>query len=72
MKVSGNMGLMITLKVTKMQGFTLSLQNTFLETPQGGVKLTPTFFKVKHYARKSSSGILLQFTHLFNFTFFMY
>ena len=31
------MWLMITLNVTKKQGFTLSLQNTFLENPQGEV-----------------------------------
>ena len=41
MKVSGRMWLMIILKVTKYQGFTLSLslslslENTFLEKPQG-------------------------------------
>ena len=27
---------MVILKVTKKQGFTLSLQDTFLEKPQGG------------------------------------
>ena len=27
---------MIILKVTKKQGFTLSLEDTFLEKPQGG------------------------------------
>ena len=33
---------MIILKVTKNQSFTLSLEDTFFETPQGGgVKLTP-------------------------------
>ena len=31
------MWLMITLNVTKKQGFSLSLQNTFLEKPQGEV-----------------------------------
>ena len=31
---------MIISKVTKKQGFTLSLENTFLEKPWGGVKLT--------------------------------
>ena len=34
---------MIVLKVTKKQGFTLSLKNTFwMEIPQVDVKLTPT------------------------------
>ena len=33
---------MIILKVTKNQGFTLFLEDTFFEKPQGvGVKLTP-------------------------------
>ena len=32
---------MIILKVTKKQGFTLSLKDTFLEKPQREVKLTP-------------------------------
>ena len=44
-KFSGNMCLKIILKVTKNQGFTLSLDNTFFEKPQGGGgqggKLTP-------------------------------
>ena len=39
MKFGGKMSLMIILKVTKKQGFTLSLGNTFFEKPQGGVKL---------------------------------
>ena len=36
MKVSGKMGLKIILKVTKNQGFTLTLEDTFSEKPQGG------------------------------------
>ena len=32
---------MIILKVTKKQGFTLSLEDTFFEKPQGEVKLIP-------------------------------
>ena len=36
MKFSGKMYLMIILKVTKNQGFTLSLKDTFFEKPQGG------------------------------------
>ena len=32
---------MITLKVTKNQGFTLSLEDAFLEKPKGGIKLIP-------------------------------
>ena len=42
MKFSGNMCFKITLKVRKNQGFTLSLEDTFFEKPQGeGVNLTP-------------------------------
>ena len=33
---------MIILKVTKNQGLTLSLEDTFLEKPQGEVELIPT------------------------------
>ena len=35
MKFAGKMWLMIILKATKKQAFTLSLGNTFLEKPQG-------------------------------------
>ena len=42
MKFSGKMCLMIILKVTKNQGFTLSLEDTVFEKPQGVLKLTPT------------------------------
>ena len=42
---SGKMWLMIILKVKKEQGFTLSLEDTFFEKPQGwGVKLTLQLF----------------------------
>ena len=44
MKLSGKTWLMIILRVTKKQGFTLFLEKTFLEKPQEleVVKLTPT------------------------------
>ena len=35
MKFSGKMCLMIKLKVTNDQGFTLSVEDTFYEKPQG-------------------------------------
>ena len=38
----GKMCLMIMLKGTKKQGFTLSVEDTFFEKPQEKVKLTPT------------------------------
>ena len=44
MKCSGKMQLMIILKVTKNQGFTLSLKDTFFGKPQRSVKLTPQTF----------------------------
>ena len=36
MKFSGKMCLMITLKVTKKQGFTFCLEDTIFEKPHGG------------------------------------
>ena len=40
---SEEMWLMIILKVTRNQSFTFSLENSFLEKPQGGrIKLTNT------------------------------
>ena len=42
MKFSEKMCLLIILKVTKIQGFTLSLENTSFEKPQeGGDKIDP-------------------------------
>ena len=49
MKFSGEMCFKIILKVTKSQGFTLSLEDTFFKKPQEGVKLTPpSRFRVKN------------------------
>ena len=48
-KISGKMWLVIILKVTKNQGFTLSLEDTFFEKPQvGGPNwpLSPSRFMV--------------------------
>ena len=49
MKFSGKMCFKMILKVTKNQGFTLSLEDTTFEKPQGGeVRLTPSSrFRVK-------------------------
>ena len=41
MKFSGKMCLMIIIKVTKNHGFTLSLEDTFLEKPQGAGQIDP-------------------------------
>ena len=41
MKFSEKMWLMIILKVTKEQGLTLSLEDTFFEKPQGGGQIDP-------------------------------
>ena len=38
MKISGKVGLKIILKVTRNQGFILSLEDTFFEKPQEGSK----------------------------------
>ena len=54
MKFSGKMCLKIILKVTKSQGFTLSLEDTFFEKPQrvgGGsnwLSPPPSRFRVDH------------------------
>ena len=41
---------MIILKVTKKQGFTLSLEDTFFEKPQEGGQIDrPSRFRVKKY-----------------------
>ena len=40
MKFSGKMYLVVILKVTKKQGFTLSLKNAVLEKPESDVKVT--------------------------------
>ena len=41
-KFSGKMWPLITLKATKNQSFTLSLESRFSGKPQGGAKLTPS------------------------------
>ena len=41
MKFSVKIKLMMILIVTKIQGFTLSPENSFLEKSQVGIKLTP-------------------------------
>ena len=41
LKFSGKVCLMIILKFTQNQGFTLCLEDTIFKKPQGGVKLTP-------------------------------
>ena len=48
MKFLGNMWLIITLKVTKNQGFALSLVDTFLEKQQGvQTDPAPSLLRVK-------------------------
>ena len=50
MKFSGKMSLMIVLKVTKKQSFTLSLEDTFLEKPQreSNWPVPPAFSGLSH------------------------
>ena len=50
MKFSGNMCLKIILKVTKNQGFTFSLEDTFFEKPQEGR------FRVKKERRNTNDS----------------
>ena len=47
MKISGKMWLLIISKVSKKQGFTLSLEDTFLEIHRGVVELTPPLSLIK-------------------------
>ena len=47
MKFSGKMWLMIILKFTKNEGFTVSLEDTFCEKPQGGWNWSSSHFVVK-------------------------
>ena len=47
MKFSGKMCPKITLKVTKNEGFTLSLEDIFFEKPQGSQIDPPSRFRVK-------------------------
>ena len=56
MKCSGIMRLIIILKVTKIQDFTLFLEDTFLEKPQGGVNI----FKVQ-VGKKIKNNKLMSF-----------
>ena len=52
MKFSGKMWLVIILKVTQNQGFTLSLGDTFLEKPQGNKKKQRLFLPlIANYKR---------------------
>ena len=46
MKVSGKMCFKIMLKVTKNQGLTLSLEDTFFEKPHRGSGLMSTFLRM--------------------------
>ena len=52
MKFSGKTWFMMILKVTKKQGFTLSLENTFLEKPQ-----RERNFRVMKISRVRSSDV---------------
>ena len=47
MKFSGKMRLTIILKVTKNQGFSLTLEDTLFEKPQGGQTDPPSRVRVK-------------------------
>ena len=47
MKFSGKMCFEIISKVTKNQGFTLSLEDTFFEKPQGGGGQPPGILGLK-------------------------
>ena len=46
----------IILKVPKNQGPTFSLENTFLEKPQGGVKSTPALLGLILYLKMKKNS----------------
>ena len=48
-KLSEKMWLMIILKVAKIQGFNISLRNTFLKKPQGAQIEPPIFLRLSYY-----------------------
>ena len=59
MKFSRKMCLKMILKVTKNQGFTLSVEDTFFEKPQGWCQIDPpSRFRVK----KSQFHLLHEFS----------
>ena len=64
MKFSGEMWLKIMLKISKNQGFTLSLEDTFFKKPQewgrgGGQIDTPSRFRVKSDSQLSNKSLYL-------------
>ena len=66
MKLSGNMCLKIILKITKKQGFILSLEDIFFKQPQGregggGVKLIPP--PILRCFRVKTQKICVPFVH---------
>ena len=69
MKFSGKMCLKIMLKVTKKQNFTLSLEDTFFEKPQGGPIETPSHplhphpsrFRIKRLSQTKKNVFYLGF-----------
>ena len=61
MKFSGKMWLLIIIKVTKKQGFSVSLKNFFLEKPQRGDQIdpSPSPFRVKSLLQFSLKLIVI-------------
>ena len=59
MKFSGKLCCKIIFKVTKNQGFTLPLENTFLEKPQGCQVDPPSLFSVN-----ALSPLIKSYTYL--------
>ena len=57
MKFSGKMCLMIILKVTKNQGLTLSLEDTFIEKRQGGQIEIPSRFTVNNKTYQQEANL---------------
>ena len=76
-KFSRKMCLKIILKVTKNLGFTLTLsvEDTFFEKPQGGIKLNPppspilpSHFRVKFVKKTSMSNPVKSLRHIMSYS----
>ena len=61
------MWLSIRLKVTKKQGFTISQEDTFLEKPQRGFKLTPKPSLLRAKTRYDVQSSALRVKEIFYF-----
>ena len=69
MIISGKTWFMTILKVTKSQGFTLSLESKFLEKLQGGQNRVKIAFGQFHYVLFVIRGFRFALLTIINYTF---